>query len=266
MDSNYRILLRAVILVGILLAIVVPISKAEAATSQQVEVTAMGYITGPLVDFTLTYVSDTEIDIDWTMPADATNILIRAAYGHVPTGVTDGYEVYFGSGNTTTDDAVTLATPEVVYYIAWVQNANGVWNPVFAEATTEEMMSASFLFIGLILLAAILTAIALKVNLILFRMSAAVSWIALAVWLFLSDSTNLSMSDLWTQVLGFVFIMMAIASFTLQMVTEVKRESKGLSWNEWGSNPKNKKPSRSEIAQDSYKKSLAGRSGRGKRY
>ena len=108
------------------------------------------------------------------------------------------------------------------------------------------------MFYGLIVLAGILTLLALKVNLILFRMAAAASWLALGIWLLIGGS--LSLSDPWVVVLGLVFVMMTIALLTLQMMTEVRREARGKSWTEWSR--KEKAPPRSRLVKERHKERL----------
>jgi len=229
-----------------------------AETSSDITITAMGYICGAPGDFTLTYVSDYEVGISWVIPEDATNIIVRAAFGHVPEDISDGYQVYFGDGVSCTDTALSLASPEVIYYRAWCQRSDGVWSNLFSSGNTEGFMSTSFLFIGLVALAIALTVISIKANLLLFRVAAAASWLALGVWLLLSNTTNLSMSTTWTQILGFVFVMMTIAPLTLQMVTEVKKESKGKVWSEWARKPKEPIVSRSAKVREEYRSKLRG--------
>ena len=90
------------------------------------------------------------------------------------------------------------------------------------------------LFLGFLALG--LTAISLKVTLILFRVAASISWLVLGI-LFLTGAVGVGLSDPWSQALGFVFLVMTIAPLTLQMVTEVKRESSGKSWAEWSRRP-----------------------------
>ncbi len=110
------------------------------------------------------------------------------------------------------------------------------------------------MFFGLIAIAAVLTLISLKANLILFRLSASASWLALGTWTLLGGS--LSIGDVWTQMLGFVFLMMTIAPLTLQMVTDVKYEKGGKSWSRWERSPVEEKESRSSRTQREWRETL----------
>lgn len=260
------------ILLAILVAFSLVSTPVLADTSADVTVTATGWIAGYPEGFTLTYVSDNQIDITWTKGEDAVNTMVRAAFGHVPEDISDGYQVYYGDGESYSDTSLTLAGPEIIYYRAWSQNADGVWAPLFASGDTEEFMSASFLFIGFILIAAFLSWFAYKVRMLIFSMVAAMSWLGLGTWLLLSGSTNLEMSEVWTQIFGFVFIVMTIGILTLSMRTSIRHEAKVRgklgypgaeteSWQTWGPSKRNRKPTASE-RQAEYKETLKGKTRR----
>lgn len=124
----------------------------NAATTADVTITATGIVVAAPGGFTITYVSDYEVNISWTKPVGADKTMIRAAFGRMPTSITDGYEVYYGTGNNFNDSAASLATPDIVYYKAWSQTAAGAWSPLWATADTGGLMSLSFLFIAIVVL------------------------------------------------------------------------------------------------------------------
>lgn len=106
-------------------------------------------------------------------------------------------------------------------------------------------MSSDFFFIGLIILALGLTYFSLKVQLILFRVAPTLCWIGLGVYLLLSTDPLLKISEPWNQILGFVFLVMAIGTMILQIRSDSQHErtSKGglgvpgaetETWTEWG--------------------------------
>jgi len=212
------------------------------ADTADVTVTAQGYICAEPGNFTLTYVSDYEIGISWKKGEDAVNTMVRAAFGRLPEDRTDGYQVYYGDGTSCTDTALSLATPEIVYYKAWSQNADGQWSELFASADTEGFMSASFLFIGLIGLAGMLTYFAWRRRHVLICMAASVSWLALGTWLFFGDVTNLQLEETWTQLIGWVFIMMTFACLLFLMDVEIQYEARGRKWTEYGEKPRERPP------------------------
>jgi len=108
-------------------------------------------------NFTLTYVSETEVGITWDIGTNADNTLIRAKYGEYPEDSTDGYEVYFGPGWATSDTGVNFdITLENVYYRAWSTNGIGT-STDYAEANMEGL---PVLLLGTIILILGLTGIA----------------------------------------------------------------------------------------------------------
>ena len=273
-----RKILRLLIVLVILVTQIVPGLLVLAGSSADVTIIATGFVVGTPgapSGFTLTYITDSQIGLSWSNDNYTVNTMIRVKQGGPPTSRFDGYLVYYGPGTSTNDTALNIASPEGWYYRAWGENITGGWSALFSEGDTNIFMSTSFLFIGLIILCSVLTFIAIKANLILFRLAAAGSWLALGLWLLLSDTTNLSLGDTWTQVLGFVFVMMTIAPLTLQMITETKHErvqrgpqggypgASSESWTKWGPSPDKKQVATSRDRQSAYRERLAaGRSGR----
>lgn len=143
---------RLVIVLSIILCALLIPCAVEAATSVDVIITATGIVVAPPTGFTVSYVSDFETHLSWIAPANSMATMVRAAYGHVPTSMTDGYLVYQGAGNSFNDTAASLTSPDVIYYRAWSQRNDGIWGSLYAETDTEDLMSLSFLFIGIIIL------------------------------------------------------------------------------------------------------------------
>jgi len=114
-----------------------------------------------------------------------------------------------------------------------------------------------FIFYTIVTLAVCLTVIALRHNLILFRVSAFLTWFALGM-IMLTDAFGTTIVDDWTLYLGWIFIMMSFSSLLIHMDTEITTESKGQRWTEWGTRPKNK-----ETNYDRYKAELQRRTRRG---
>jgi hypothetical protein len=83
-----------------------------------------GFHGGPL-DFTLTYLSDTDIQADWTPDADSINTLIRVGFGDYPDNPTSGYEVYYGDGVTAHDLSNNLDANGEAYYSAFQEYDTG---------------------------------------------------------------------------------------------------------------------------------------------
>lgn len=122
-----------------------------AETSAEVTVTATGYVCDAPGGFTVTYISDYEVGLSWTKGDGAENTMVRAKYGSMPESREDGYLVYYGNGNYTSDTGVSLdETASDIYYRAWSQNSNEVWEE---EGTGSFWENIYVVTIGLIVLA-----------------------------------------------------------------------------------------------------------------
>lgn len=232
-----RLLIVLVIISGVLLPVVV-----EADTSSDITISASGWVAGAPGGLTITYISDFEVQLSWTKGLDAVNTMIRAAYGWAPTSITDGYQIYNGPGTSVNDDSIALASPEVIYYTAFSQNAAGIWSVLYSSADTEEFMSASFLFIGLIMIACFLTYLCYKRPSLLVAFAAGLTWLGMAFWLLLGNVTNLALSSSWTQIIAWVFVIMTFVPFLLQMNQEIIHEAGGKRFTVYGPAPKVKIP------------------------
>jgi len=208
------------------------------AANPTVTITVQAWVLTSPSGFTLEYVSDNEILIEWEASPVTNMTMVRAAYGHPPEDMEDGYEVYRGTGTSCTDDATDLATPSIIYYRAWSNDVGGNWTTLFSSADTGGFMSASFLFVGLILIAGFLTWFASKRPEILIALAAGLTWLALGFWLLLGDVTNLQLADVWTQLLAWVFVVMTFVPVLTQMNVAIRQEGKGHSWTAFGKEPK----------------------------
>ena len=144
-------------------------SPVSAGTTADITITATGIVIGAPGGFTLTYVSDYEIQIDWSKALGAENTMVRAAVGRYPTDITDGYLVYYGDGVTATDTGISLdETAAPVYYRAWSQTALGVWSPVWAEGLMEGIGVIIVGIAALILVALIAMGLAWQMKTMMF--------------------------------------------------------------------------------------------------
>ena len=70
--------------------------------------------------FTVAWITDTEVRLDWTPGYGANSTLILAKVGSLPTSPTDGYIVYSGAGSTANDTFTNLdIIGGKVYYAAF---------------------------------------------------------------------------------------------------------------------------------------------------
>lgn len=79
----------------------------------------------PPTDLLLVAVGTDEVSISWAKGIGAENTMVRAAIGHLPVDRDDGYLVYYGTGTSATDYADI--GQEIVWYIAWSQDAGDNW-------------------------------------------------------------------------------------------------------------------------------------------
>lgn len=175
-----------------------------ADTSQDVIVTAVGWICDSPGGFTLTYISDYEVQVDWVKGLGAENTMVRAAIGRVPTDRTDGMEIYYGDGTTASSwiNMETLSDP--VYYRAWSETATGVWSPLFAE---DQIEGVSMLLWILIFLALGFLAMSLIFKKGYLAFASAGVWIVAGVYCF---SRALEYWDVYFS-LGFLFMAFVLA-------------------------------------------------------
>jgi uncharacterized membrane protein len=133
-------------------------------------------------------------------------------------------------------------------------------------------MSQTTLFIGFIVLAIGLTFMAVKVRMILFRLAAALGWTGLGIYLLIGNNSALDISDTWIQVMGFIFLVMAIAVLLLQIKTDTQHERsvRGKDgsvhkeqWRSWDTVKKSKGPSAAE-RQLAYRSEVRARVNRGR--
>ena len=125
-----RIAATAIILVSQILLPVV----CKAKSSVGVVITVVG-TTGGISNFTVTYVTDTDMHLSWSFIGDAVNIMIRSKYGSYPANIpnstttpSDGNLVYYGSGTSFDDTSMNFdQNPGSLYYSAWAQKADGTW-------------------------------------------------------------------------------------------------------------------------------------------
>jgi hypothetical protein len=158
-----------------------------AATTQVVTITATPATTAGILNFTITYISDTYLKLDWGFAPGTTDIMIRAKYGEYPddipdvfTAPTDGYLVYYGNGITADDTSMDFDdNPGYLFYKAWGQNADGTWQVATSTGAEESRVMQ---LIAIIILAAIVSYFSLRSSNILLGLAASMPWIILIVY------------------------------------------------------------------------------------
>lgn len=155
-----------------------------AVSSVDIGITATPSLTTGIINFTITYVSDTQLDLDWGFSGDAVNIMIRAQYGAYPddipnedTAPTDGYLVYYGGDTSASDTSMNFdESPGVLYYKAWGQKADGKW---YVNTSTDSEESRQMTLIALFIFSGILTFIAVRSSYWILKVLAGLVWFAI---------------------------------------------------------------------------------------
>jgi hypothetical protein len=126
-----------------------------ADTTAVVNVTNSPSFSQGIISFTVTYVSDTEMDLAWTTDATVQNVMVRAKYGSYPADIpdentqpSDGYLVYYGTNLLVADTSMNFnENAGSLYYKAWAQKADGTWYTV-TSTVSKESEKLFLLFLG----------------------------------------------------------------------------------------------------------------------
>lgn len=164
---------------------------ALADVSVSITVTATPIITGGITDFIITYVSDTQLDLSWTLIGDAVKIMIRGKYGAYPADIpnenttpTDGYLVYYGSGSSVSDTTMNFdENAGILYYKAWAQRADGTWHMVTSTGNKESLEVILLSFIGTILAVGFINFGFLRNSFMPYKFAGALLWVIPIVWI-----------------------------------------------------------------------------------
>jgi hypothetical protein len=92
---------------------------------------------------TVTYITDSDVRVTWTIGNMAVNTEIVANYNHYPTSRTDGYVLYDSTGTYVDDLSVNLNEYWGTYYVSgWSQDVDGYWTTDYSSAKYEVDMTA----------------------------------------------------------------------------------------------------------------------------
>ena len=245
-------------LIALVLLVGLMPSPVYAESDAEVLITASGYVVTAPTGFTLTYISDYEIGVDWMKHPLAENTMVRAKYGSYPEDRTDGYLVYYGTGTSTSDTSVNFdETPSRLYYRAWSEDVGGMWSD-YAEDNIGGWHVALLTFA---LIALGLTWFSTRRPEMLLRLAASFMWLGLAFWIVLGD-TVLSTDDSFAWIIIGVLLLMTFVPLVFQINTEVRTEKKGKMWSNWQRNFEGE-PEESEY--ERYRSELRARTRRSRR-
>ena len=201
-------------ILAVVVLVLLNVTPVLAATTAVVSILGVPAYSGGISNFIVTYVSDTKMDLSWTLSGDAVNIMVRAKYGSYPanppdehTAPSDGYSVYYGSGSSTVDTSMSMdQNPGTLYYSAWAQRADGTW---YVTASTGSEESRVVLFIGMIFLVFGLTIASFTLKGIIapiLRLASAILWIIM-IPIMLSQNWTTTNTYLPTAISYFCVIM-----------------------------------------------------------
>jgi len=202
---------QVVMVIATLLLVFLPgpgrVTAAPDPDSEDVTVTATPAfgLPGVPINFVVDYVSDYEVDITWTKDGEATHTMIRGEWGDCPESESDGFEVYYGTGESYTHHIDMEATSEDICYRAWSYNDTG-YSLNYAEGSTGGI---AMTLIAFVILALGLTTLGLTTKQMALMMSSGMAWIGLGGYeLIRSESiTDINHFFGWLGiVLGLVFI------------------------------------------------------------
>ncbi len=213
----WRRLLFTIILLFII-SIPFTVEIVEAATSQYVTVTAVGYICDVPGGFTLTYVNDYELGVSWTLGAGAVNTMVRVKMGKPPASRTDGYLVYYGTGNSFNDTNADITSSQVPFYRAWSQNGAGVWEEIGAT-DIGDFMSQSFIWIGLVIIAIAFVTLGIWSKRLVFGALSAMAWFGAGVFL-VTNATAGTIGSNW--IITVIFWLAGLGSMSAIYLNRVK--------------------------------------------
>jgi hypothetical protein len=258
-------------LVIILITIGLSITPAAvfADTTAVINVTNTPLFTQGIKTFTITYVSDTEMDLAWTVDATAANVMVRAKYGQYPadipdenTAPTDGYLVYYGTDLSAMDTSMDFdENAGAIYYKAWAQKADGTW---YTTTSTGSEESREVVLIGLIALGAIGSIFAIYKRQLLFAVGASAVWFLLIAFTRSNPLPNTaigsSTDSIWISVCVAFSIATMVTTFYMRNVDSKEKQEKYLNSKDYRSeqdiNRYNSRGSNYESADD-YQMRLA---------
>lgn len=182
-----KCLARILLILIVLAVIILPRATVLADDSVDITVTAVPLWTAGILNFAITYVSDTQLDFDWGFAPGTTNIMIRAKYGNYPDDIpdemtepTDGYLIYYGNAVHASDTSVNFDESTGALYVkAWGKKADGNWH---VNTSTGFEESAVLTLIGVLLFCGILSYLAIRSSFFGLKLVAGMAWIAFVVY------------------------------------------------------------------------------------
>lgn len=212
-------MIRKVVAVIISLFLALSPMIALADTTAVVTVYGVPSFSGGINGFTITYVSDTRLDLNWGLGVDAAHIMIRAKYGSYPADIpnenttpSDGYLVYYGSGTSVSDTSMNFdENAGLLYYKAWAQKPDGTW---YVNTSTGKKESETMALIALLALGLGVSWFAIAKREIVIGLIASVIWLAVLIYTRSNPIGNSVTGDSFDNIIVAVFLgLIAIVPF-----------------------------------------------------
>jgi len=189
-----------------------PVAPVLADTYVDISVYAKGLTSVGIVNFTITYISETQLDFGWSYGVNTTAIMIRGKYGVYPDNISasnetpsDGYLVYSGNSTSCSDTSMDFdLNSGAIYYRAWAQLADGSWVITPEEGWKESEIMTLLAFIAMALGMSFLAS---KSSYYVLKFLAGMSWWAFAIyWINNTPSSITDGSSTDTAVIVLLFV------------------------------------------------------------
>jgi len=188
--NTWRVLIILLVMFQVLFA---PLSISYVlATEDAVVNLTVTACTGGIVNFSVIYVNDQQLDLTWDYEGDAVAVMIRAKYGSYPENIpdiytepSDGYLVYSGNATMASDMSVDLdENSGDIYYAAWGQRADGTW---YTDLKTDKEENRNVILLGILAFAAIISYIAFRSNFFGFKLIGGMTWFP-GIWMYFKNN------------------------------------------------------------------------------
>jgi hypothetical protein len=149
--------------------------------------------------------------------------MYRGMYGQPVGNITDGFQVYMGTGNSTSHYVANVGY-EPIYYKGWSQRSDGLWEQIGSANTEGNFMSLSFMYLGVIFLL-----IAMMVMSFIFKhtwlfFASAFLWFGVGVQQLITYYAGGPQATALSMAVGYIGIGMTVAMFTASFFVNPKPE------------------------------------------
>lgn len=192
------------------------VTPVMAGSAVDVGITANPMFTAGITSFNITYISDTQMDLDWTVDATVDKVMVRAKYGGYPADIpndittpSDGYLVYYGNGIAVSDTSMDFdQNLGFLYYKAWAQKLDGTW---YINTSTGNKESRTMVLILLVGFATFLSIFGMIKKNPLFTVFGAAGWLSVILYTRANPIGDMPIGSTFDNSLLLVFLVMMVA-------------------------------------------------------